>query len=201
MNKVNKKCSKCETIKNVSEFYKRKRNTDGLDSQCKGCIKAYNQENKGRIKTYKEENKDRIKAWREANKDKIAKHKRTYEEANKDKISERRKIYYEENKETIIFESKVRYDSAKTDYYIIYMIPNYDENGGSYVGVTNNLKYRLYQHASGDASKDIEPKQNTDKTVILHKIDDKKEAFKMERRYHNIGFDGVNSWFRRNQSA
>lgn len=41
MNINTKQCSKCKTIKPVSEFYKKKRNKDGLDTICIACNKAY----------------------------------------------------------------------------------------------------------------------------------------------------------------
>ncbi len=34
-------CTKCGNLKPLSEFYKDKRNTDGLKSQCKTCHNSY----------------------------------------------------------------------------------------------------------------------------------------------------------------
>ena len=39
-----KRCSKCGEIKPISEFYKCKRKTDGLRSDCKQCHKAVRNE-------------------------------------------------------------------------------------------------------------------------------------------------------------
>lgn len=37
---TNKLCYKCEVVKPVSEFFKRKRNSDGYATQCKICAEA-----------------------------------------------------------------------------------------------------------------------------------------------------------------
>ena len=93
-----KKCTKCKQEKELTEFSKRKRAKDGLQSQCKQCVAAQK-------KAYREANKEKIaaqkKAYREANKEEIAAKKKTYYEANKEKATARMKAYYEANKEKI----------------------------------------------------------------------------------------------------
>ena len=58
-----KNCSKCGIEKEYSEFYRDKNKKDGFRSQCKSCIKKYNQENKEDIKKYREENKEKRKEY------------------------------------------------------------------------------------------------------------------------------------------
>jgi hypothetical protein len=56
-NTKSKKCSKCGEIKDKSEFYKKKTNTDGFDSWCKACKlkdnKAYCERNRPIKKKYR----------------------------------------------------------------------------------------------------------------------------------------------------
>ena len=44
-----KTCSKCQEEQPISEFYKNKRNVDGLCCQCKVCDQAYRQGEKGKV--------------------------------------------------------------------------------------------------------------------------------------------------------
>jgi hypothetical protein len=44
-----KQCSKCQIIKNKSEFNKHSKNKDGLQFQCKNCRKKYRQQNKEKM--------------------------------------------------------------------------------------------------------------------------------------------------------
>ena len=45
---VPKKCPKCKTTKQVSEFYKDRTAKDGINWQCKSCCKAYNNSKQGK---------------------------------------------------------------------------------------------------------------------------------------------------------
>ena len=84
---MEKKCSKCNLIKGLDEFYKRKTNKDGYHGVCKNCYDL-------RINEYNENNKEKRK------------------EVNKkynDSVKERRKGYYQENKERIIKRVSDRY--------------------------------------------------------------------------------------------
>ena len=98
-----KKCNNCGLEKPISEFYKNKRSKDGLQSNCKSCVKAYYVANKDERKAYREANKDEIKdyqkAWYEANKDERKAYKKAWYEDNKEKIKDYRKAWYEANKE------------------------------------------------------------------------------------------------------
>ena len=95
---LKKRCTKCGLEKPHDEFNKDKRNTDGLQSHCKACVKAY-----------REANKDKMKAWYEANKDKRKAYEKAYYEVNKDE----KKAYREENKEKIKAQQKSYYEANK----------------------------------------------------------------------------------------
>ena len=51
-----KTCSKCEEIKNLSEFSKRSDSKDGYRSQCRKCVNT--QESKDRVNRYYKNNRD-----------------------------------------------------------------------------------------------------------------------------------------------
>ena len=85
---MEKKCSKCNVVKDISEFSKRKDAKDGLRGYCRLCEK----ENK---KVYARVNKLKIKQYREANKENLAKKSKEYREANKENLAKKRKEYRE----------------------------------------------------------------------------------------------------------
>lgn len=122
---IKKQCGKCGEIKNIEEFYKRKRNKDGFYSDCKICIKKiqkkyyednkdkrieyqlkYNEDNKEKLKEYKKE-------WGNERKEELKEYKKKYNEKNKEKNKEHKKKYYEENKEYIIEHTKKYYEENK----------------------------------------------------------------------------------------
>ena len=105
-----KKCRKCEIERNYSEFYKDKRNKDGLMSWCRCCLKKYRQDNIERVfeykKQYYQEKKEYYneynKQYYQENKDSIKGRSKQYYQDNRELRSERSKQYYQENKERIM---------------------------------------------------------------------------------------------------
>lgn len=94
---MEKECTKCRIVQDLSCFYKSKPGKYGVASQCKKCEyerKKSNQTDKTRrlsceaAKRYQQKNKEKIKAA-----DKL------YYEANKDRISQRKKIWEAKNKD------------------------------------------------------------------------------------------------------
>ena len=139
-----KQCSKCKTIKNISEFNKRIKAKDGLRTQCRICEIEYKKKNKENSKKtnalYYLKNKEKInkkgKEWRDNNKD----YRRTkgieyrlnnkdkifkYREINRRNITETAKIYREKNKEiakeyakNYFIENKSELEKYKKRYYL-----------------------------------------------------------------------------------
>ena len=109
-----KKCTQCDTVKPLAEFSKNKTRKDGYQSQCKGCVKRYKEENKVTLaeyhKRYREENKltmaDYQKRYNEENREAVADYQKLYREENKVAIAEQTKRYYKENKPAIAERNK-----------------------------------------------------------------------------------------------
>ncbi len=72
---ITKKCTKCDEIKKVSNFYKYKRAKDGFAYCCKECEKKYRQRRasieKNKIKKREDDNRYRLK-----NREKLRKYAR-----------------------------------------------------------------------------------------------------------------------------
>ena len=92
---MEKQCSKCKSIKPISEIY-----TNGY---CKICHSVYR-------KAQYNNNKKQIKDYNEKNKEKIVSYHKEYYANNKkllnQKYLERRKQYYYDNKETKLAKQK-----------------------------------------------------------------------------------------------
>lgn len=81
-----KKCKKCGVVKDFNEFYKNKRNKDGIITSCKEC------EGKRARKwgdTHKERKLALAKEWVKNNKDKLASYDKKWATNNPDKVKER----------------------------------------------------------------------------------------------------------------
>lgn len=64
-----KTCNTCKQDKPISDFYKLKKNKDGLNNQCKACYNA------------------RIRKWRKKNPDKRKAHKKKWRADNPEKVN------------------------------------------------------------------------------------------------------------------
>jgi 5-methylcytosine-specific restriction endonuclease McrA len=118
-----KVCTKCETAKERSEFYKKSASDDGLDYNCRSCKKAYQrayQEKnadklKAQHKDYREANADRIKAYKKAyyqeHFDEVNASNRAWNEANADRYTASKKAYHKANADTIIARVKAWSDA------------------------------------------------------------------------------------------
>lgn len=80
-NSIMKECSKCKSVKQVTEFPKQKTTKDKLSFYCKDC------------------ERERLKLWYEENKDKVKEQQKEYYSKNKDKIYKKSSLWYQENKE------------------------------------------------------------------------------------------------------
>ena len=84
-----KKCSKCGIISLKSNFRKKSRSVDGLNSVCKGCMKDYYLKNNNKIIL-------RTKEWNRNSPEKVKQNQKKYNEQNKEK----RNIYLKNKRET-----------------------------------------------------------------------------------------------------
>ena len=106
-----KMCSKCKKTKTLDSFSKRKKNKDGLNGQCKACVKLYHQEYRERnqeyfahyIKNWKKENpekeKNNRKNWAKNNPEKVRKIKKRWN----DKTSYNTKYHFKRRKKDVQF--------------------------------------------------------------------------------------------------
>ena len=111
---MEKKCNKCNVVKDVSEFGKRKDSKDGLRNDCKLCVKEVqkgyrivNEEKQTKyMKVYYKANKEeilkRVKKHNDTNKDDKKEYDKKYRETNRDKIKE----YFQDNKEILAKKKK-----------------------------------------------------------------------------------------------
>jgi len=88
-------CSKCKSETELSLFSKDKFKKDGLSTQCKACVKDYQQANKDKLKKYKKEYSRR---HYQENKTRINLKNRKYRLDNAEKQRAYQKKYKQENK-------------------------------------------------------------------------------------------------------
>lgn len=118
---MTKKCTKCNTERDVTYFYKNKLTKDGFQFHCKLCNKKYNENNKEKIakkaSEYYQNKKEykllKNKEWRKNNKEKRYDYMKCYIENNKEKLKKSRKKHYEDNKEIILKDKKKYYEENK----------------------------------------------------------------------------------------
>jgi hypothetical protein len=85
---MEKKCTKCEKVKSLDEFYNHKIGKNGKRHECKICTKNHNKE------------------YNKKNKEKFSQHAKEYYKKNKEKFSQHAKEYYKKNKEKILLQKK-----------------------------------------------------------------------------------------------
>jgi len=108
-----KVCTKCNTLKPLTEFGKHSITKDGLSHDCKACIKK-------RSKRYYENNKERCdansKIWTENNKEKVKNIKRQHYERNRELILDRVKKWQQDNKDRTYVNTKNSRERHKDHY-------------------------------------------------------------------------------------
>lgn len=114
-------CNKCQQQKPFEDFFKRSMSTDGYQSQCKSCAKAYN------TNYYKEKSQD------------ILAKKQEYYITNKEIISEQKNAYYIENR-CARQEYNVKYYNLNRDALTAYQ-RRYGENNRDKINAIS-AKYR-----------------------------------------------------------
>lgn len=98
---MNKICSKCKKIKDITYFNLRKVSKDGYNGRCKACILEYKKEYWKSDKV-----KQRAKEYIFKNQEKIKNYYKEYDLKNKEKKKDYRKEYYLNNKEKLKEEAR-----------------------------------------------------------------------------------------------
>lgn len=97
-----KKCSKCNIVKDLDLFNRDKSSRDGHRANCKECSKLYRENNREKTKEYRDRNKDRIKKqtelWILNNVEKLKDDKKKYYQVNRQVILEKSAANYEKNR-------------------------------------------------------------------------------------------------------
>ena len=126
-----KTCPKCKETKEVSFFYKNKRQADGYSVWCKidttkdtkARAEANPEKTKARSKSYYENNKEaiyeRASAWARKNSDKRRLTERKYRESNSDK-----RLYWESNRRARLLEVEANFPENGKD--ILFDFYGYD---------------------------------------------------------------------------
>tara|TARA_R110000796_G_scaffold107281_1_gene218007 strand:+ start:244 stop:1032 length:789 start_codon:yes stop_codon:yes gene_type:complete len=95
-----KECTKCGETKDVSEYGKSKKRSDGLDPSCKDCRKQYYQDNREEILAKRKQYYPKIRE------DKLSYNKQYYQD-NREEIKKQKREYYQDNKEWILPRDKI----------------------------------------------------------------------------------------------
>ena len=112
-------CSRCRQIKDASEFYKNRRNKDGLQYICKDCYKQYYKDNKDKFKKYRKNyvKKRDYKVTKEQARKYYINNRSyylNYNEKVKDKMKIYRDKYRKENYDRLREQDKIRRSSNKS---------------------------------------------------------------------------------------
>lgn len=91
MNQSTHRCTRCETIKSVSEFGKNSRSPSGLKSWCRPCSNAYTKDWLSKNPESLQRQRSATARWREANPDRGLEHARSYKRRHRDDINARRR--------------------------------------------------------------------------------------------------------------
>jgi len=81
-----KKCSKCGEVKSLEEFSKSSKHKTGRRSECKACVKKYNDANKDKIA-------ERCHKYHETHKEEKREYDRKYRVRNRERINEMGRLY------------------------------------------------------------------------------------------------------------
>lgn len=122
-----------------------------------------------------EEKKIYMKAYYKANKEKLNKQSKDWNKANRVNA----KIWYQDNKVKL----KADRESMNLNYYIVYCLPNFNNDNKAYAGITNQPSVRMRSHKS--LGKNIEG------WFILGVLENKIKARQLEIEYHNKGYSGA----------
>jgi len=167
---MNKKCSKCESIKNINEFHKCSKTKDGYKCACKKCRnkdsldwkKRNREHNKEVSKKYYSMNKDYYKQYREENKDKISESKKDCYCKNKEYYIDKSKEYYIDNKNSISEKKKNYRNNNKEKIREMKRKYRNSPRGREFYRNKSNLRRATYKDTNITSNWLIELKENTE---------------------------------------
>ena len=110
---MNKKCSTCKVVKDLSEFGNNSRMRDGHAYTCRSCVSISS-------KSYRERNKEKLrvrkKLWRLNNIEKERERKKKYLEENREKIYDYNREWRNSNKQKV-YEYNLKHRKSNMVYY------------------------------------------------------------------------------------
>jgi len=153
-----KKCNKCNIIKDIEYFYKRDSSKDGYRNECKSCLSKRKKE---RYKINKKEIAIKRKIYYYKNQEKTLLQKSKYGKDNREKINKYRRYYINKRKsEDILFTLKCRirgnilkalknkgYSKKSKAHEIL---------GCSFIKFEKHLNNNLYGFKTGDLNLDLD---------------------------------------------
>ena len=144
-----KKCKICNEERPLEEYHFTDKEKKYRGSYCKKC--------------YKIKNNKSVSKWQKLNEEKFRSFSRinslNYHYKYQDKLNKIHKKYYY---------------NQKDGFHYVYYLP--EEH---YVGVTDNLKFRMYEHKNAQ-------NRNTSNYKILYRHTSREESLKVEAQFHNI---------------
>jgi len=163
-NVTGKSCLKCDEMKQLNKFSPNKTGLHGHNAKCKECQSKYT--SKLQVKKYANDEEYREKCIK-----------------NVSKCIKERYANDSEFREKCIKAVMKCYENTKTDYWVIYLIDNFDGKGNHYVGQTQNLPHRLQEHRYWGADTRYVLEMDTAPTQAL--------ANEYEAQYHERGYCGA----------
>jgi hypothetical protein len=134
-----KSCSKCNIVKELSEFHRRKSSSDGRKSSCSLCDKKYRDDNKEKLSKY-------FKERRDLKKDELKLKSTEYYILNKEYIKSKSSEYYKNNRDTKL-EYQKEYQKKNKEKRNSYFV-NRRKNDPLFKLITNirNLIYNSFYY-------------------------------------------------------
>jgi len=137
-----KLCKKCNTSKDISEFYKNKNKKDGYHYMCKSCSKI-------ELQIYRSKNKDKAKKYRELNKNKFKEYYKLKSKQN-----------WVLNREKVLISNYTKKDNNRNlvcDLTIEWMKENISNKSCIYCGDTENLGCDRIDNTKGHTKDNVVP--------------------------------------------
>lgn len=120
-----KACTRCESVKPLTEFYRCAKAADGRTWECGECARAQRRrhgqanraaETASRLK-WREANRDKdaasMRSWRAANAERVRESTRRWEIENRDRLAAAKRAWYEANREDVLARHRSNVDGRR----------------------------------------------------------------------------------------